>query len=129
MHCPKCDNQMSDLGQAGFKAFKCEGCSGIWFRDGGHEVARKMEDAAKIDQPETNAAAAYNPMRRINCPECQQPLIRMTDSAQLHIQFEACADCNGVFFDSGEFKDFTEFTFVEQVKQVVDTLKTNIKSL
>ena len=127
MLCPKCDNPMQDLEQQDFKAFKCDGCSGIWFRDGGHEIARHLDDAGEIDQPDSNAAAAYNPLRQINCPECRQRLIKMTDSTQLHIQFEACPDCNGVFFDSGEFRDFTEFTLVEKIKQVMDTLRTNLK--
>lgn len=126
MQCPKCDNAMFDISEVEFVAQKCEGCGGIWFQDGSHEVAKSIEGIEKIDSLNTNAAAAYNAKRDIDCPECAQPLFKMTDATQLHIQFEACFDCNGVFFDAGEFADFSEFTFMERVKQTIETLKSNL---
>ena len=127
MDCPKCNNSMNEISGPSFSAMKCGACSGIWFQDGGHEKAKALEESVKIDETETNAAAVYNPERDINCPECKQKMMKMTDSAQLHIQFEACPDCNGVFFDSGEFKDFSEFTFIEKIEQVIETVRTNLK--
>jgi Zn-finger nucleic acid-binding protein len=127
MNCPKCQNEMMELNEASFSAAKCSGCSGIWFRDGGHEVAKSIKGISSIDEVDTNAAAVYNQVRNVQCPECQQPLIKMVDSTQLHIEFESCADGCGIFFDAGEFKDFTEFTFMERVGQTIETIKTNLK--
>lgn len=127
MNCPKCKNEMVELNQVSFSAAKCLGCSGIWFRDGGHQVAKAIEGISSIDAVETNAAKVYGQVRNASCPECQQPLIKMVDSEQMHIQLESCADGCGVFFDSGEFKDFTEFTFIERVKQTVETIMSNLK--
>jgi Zn-finger nucleic acid-binding protein len=76
---------------------------------------------------ELNAAAVYNHVRNVECPECQQPLIKLADSTQLHIEFASCADGCGIFFDAGEFRDFTEFTFMEKVAQTIETIKTNLK--
>lgn len=128
MNCPKCKSEMSSLEGDGFSALKCGGCHGIWFRDGSHELAKSIRGIAAIDEEETNSASAYNSVRDINCPECQKPMLKMVDRTQLHIELEACTYCNGVFFDAGEFKDYTEFTLLERAKQAVETLKYNMTS-
>ena len=128
MDCPKCHNTMTEIDDAAFSAMKCTGCNGIWFKDGSHEVAKSIEGASAIDTSETNSAAAYNALRDIDCPECQQKMIKMTDRTQLHIEFEACRYCNGVFFDAGEFQDYSDFTVKERIKQAIDTLKANLST-
>lgn len=127
MKCPKCQNELNELNQVAFSAAKCPACSGIWFRDGSHALAKNIEGAVAIDEPDTNAAAAYDSVRDIQCPECRQPLIKMADSTQLHIKYEACADGCGAFFDAGEFKDLSEFTVMERISQTIETIKTNLK--
>ena len=129
MDCPKCNNRMEAINDPAFSALKCPGCGGIWFRDGSHEIARTIEGAAAIDESDTHSAAAYNEVRDIDCPECKKKMIKMADRSQLHIQFEACSYCHGVFFDAGEFKDLTEFSFAERVKQAIETFKQNIQNI
>lgn len=128
MECPKCNSSMNEIKDTAFSALKCSGCNGIWFRDGSHELAGSIKGSAAIDESQTNAAAAYNSVRDIDCPECAKRMIKMVDRSQLHIEFEACTYCNGVFFDAGEFKDFTEFSFIERVKQAIDTFKSNVRT-
>lgn len=127
MDCPKCRCVMNKVESSSFSVMKCSGCSGLWFRDGNHELAKEEKGAKKIDCDDTNAQSVYNEVRDINCPECKQRMIKMVDSAQLHIKFEACSPCRGVFFDAGEFKDYTEFTLVERVTQAVSILRSNLK--
>lgn len=129
MECPKCHSEMAQVGEQQHAALKCAGCGGMWFRNGAHELAKNSEVARDIDA-ETDAATAsrMNSVRDIDCPDCAQRMIKMVDRQQLHIQYEACPDCNSVVFDSGEFQDYTDFTFLERVAQVIDTVKTNLKS-
>ena len=119
---------MEKVNSEEFSALKCVGCSGIWFQDGSHELAKSIEGVSNIDKNTTNSQAAYNEMRDIDCPECSKKMIKMIDRGQYHIQFEACTYCNGVYFDAGEFKDLTEFTLMERIKQAVQTLKSNINA-
>ncbi|MRI32909.1 hypothetical protein EOPP23_07915 [Endozoicomonas sp. OPT23] len=126
MDCPKCQNLMNDISEPEFSALRCGGCNGIWFKDGSHEIARKLAEIPSLDSGNTNAASAYNEHRDIDCPECSKKMTPMTDRVQLHIQYEACTYCDGVFFDAGEFSDLTEFTLTQRVKQAVETLKLNL---
>ncbi|PCK09261.1 MAG: hypothetical protein COA42_05150 [Alteromonadaceae bacterium] len=126
MICPKCKCQMNAIETDSFSALKCSGCAGIWFRDGSHELAKTIKGVREIDSNSDEAKATYNELRDIECPECHKKTTKMVDRTQLHIEFEACTYCKGVFFDSGEFKDLTEFTFVERIKQAVTTLKSNL---
>ncbi|MFT5482382.1 MAG: Zn-finger nucleic acid-binding protein [Halieaceae bacterium] len=128
MICPKCNCEMKEIEAKLFSALKCTGCAGIWFRDGSHELARSIADAGDIDSNPDQENAGYNDIRDIDCPECHKKTIKMIDRAQLHIEFEACTYCRGVFFDCGEFKDLTEFTFAERIKQAISTLKSNLNT-
>lgn len=129
MQCPKCNGSMSQISGVDFiLANKCENCAGLWFPQSGHEEAKKIKNAAAIDTVDTNASKAYNPLNKINCPECSQKMIRMVDKDQFHIEYESCPSCYGAFFDAGEFADLTEHTALEKVKQLFDTLKSNIKN-
>lgn len=117
-------NQITDVDF--IVADKCENCSGLWFPSAGHEAAKKIDGAEAIDNTETNAASAYNPVKEIQCPECDDLMISMIDKDQFHIQFESCPSCYGAFFDAGEFSDLTQHTALEKVKQLFDTIKSNL---
>lgn len=116
---------MNEIENPSFNAQKCSSCAGIWFKDGSHQVAKLIKGIDKIDSPKPNSDVAYNDVRDIDCPECSQKMFKMVDSSQLHIQFEACADCDGVFFDAGEITDLSNFSILEQIKQAVETFRTN----
>lgn len=126
MICPKCESEMKDLETDAFSAMKCTGCAGIWFRGGSHELAKTLEGAANFDSAADSGNESLNEIRDIDCPECRQKMIKMIDREQLHIEFEACTYCNGVFFDAGEFKDLTEFSLLERLKLAVSTVRSNI---
>jgi len=128
MHCPKCASQMNKIDDFRFSAEKCSGCNGIWFRDSSHEIAKSLAAAKSIDESNTNAAAAYNLVRDIDCPECKKPMLKMVDRTQQHIELESCHYCDGVFFDAGEFADLTEFTLLERVKKAINAFKSNINA-
>ncbi|MBX2847455.1 MAG: zf-TFIIB domain-containing protein [Acidiferrobacterales bacterium] len=128
MECPKCHNRMNELQDTSFSAAKCTSCNGIWFRDGSHEVAKKLTTAKKIDETNTHSASTYNLVRDFDCPECDSTMIKMVDPTQMNIDLESCSSCFGVYFDAGEFKDFSEFTLLERVNRAIDTFKTNLKS-
>jgi len=126
MICPKCESEMKELETDAFSAMKCAGCEGIWFRGGSHEWARNIEGAANFDSDSGPDQEALNEIRDIECPECRQKMIKMIDREQLHIEFEACTYCNGVFFDAGEFRDLTDFSLFERLKQAMSTARSNL---
>lgn len=43
-------------------------------------------------------------------------MIDMVVAGQPHIAYESCGLCHGVFFDAGEFRDFSGETFDERLR-------------
>lgn len=130
MDCPKCQSQMNEVEGFSFSATKCSGCSGIWFREANHEIAKKLVNSKDIDTSSAQHNTDYNLIRDFDCPEsdCQSTMIKMVDSSQMDIELESCSSCYGVFFDAGEFSDFSELTLLERVTRAIDTFKTNLSS-
>lgn len=127
MNCPKCQNSFIEIKNDSFSAMKCEGCSGLWLDSKAIEIVKKSNDGALVDDANEHAAAVYNDVTKIQCPECDQTMIKMVDKDQLHVEYEACANCDSVFFDSSEFKDLADFTLLEKVKQTFETVVSNLK--
>lgn len=126
MNCPKCNSSMNLLPHLPYSAQKCSNCHGLWFKGGEKDVVAALKDAECLDSPETNIAANYNSQRDIDCPACQTKMIKMADKSQLHIKFESCPSCRGIFFDAGELTDLSEHTLVEKLKQAAKNLKRNL---
>lgn len=127
MQCPKCKDSMKEISGFSFPALKCNGCHGIWFKNGSHETARTVQGVSAIDPTKSNMQSHYRKIRDISCPECNKKMIKMVDKDQHHIEIESCPYCRGVFFDAGEFRDFVQHSFLERVKQAIKTLKYNLK--
>jgi uncharacterized protein len=119
LHCPKCAAAMEQVSFGGTTVDRCVSCKGIWFDASEHERLKSVEGAGEIDSPPP-ARAAGNPVGpppgKILCPVCHTPMIQMTDHEQPHIKYESCTVCYGVFFDAGEFRDYTEVTIAESVR-------------
>ncbi|MBZ0173171.1 MAG: zf-TFIIB domain-containing protein, partial [Phycisphaerales bacterium] len=49
------------------------------------------------------------------CPRDNTPLTQVRDPKQPHVQYDLCPHCGGVFFDTGELADLTEFTLRERI--------------
>lgn len=126
MKCPKCSNEMSEISNEAFTANRCESCGGLWFTEENLSKALKTANSEEIDLSDLNSAATYNEVRDIDCPTCNQKMIKMVDKDQFHIKYELCPSCRGIFLDSGEFKDLKEHTIIERLSQSFKTLKTNM---
>ena len=126
MICPKCQSHMKAMPALPIAAHKCEGCSGLWFKDGHIAVDQAIEYAEIFDTEATKKDDFFNQVRDIDCPECAKPMSKMTDKTQFHIKYEMCADCRGIFLDEGELLDLSEFTLTERMQQAIATYKSNI---
>lgn len=124
MQCPKCHNAMHQLSDLEFSAQQCSSCHGVWVDDADVDLAKQ---AQAINEPQVPDSSSNNERRKIDCPKCAIPMMAMIHRTQFHIEYEACADCRGAYFDAGELSDLKDFTLVEQLTQVWDTLKTNLK--
>ena len=121
MNCPKCDSPFEHIRIRDVACDRCTTCRGLWFDMLEKEDLLAMEGSDSIDIGKPQEL--YSSMRHINCPVCQMPMIPMVDKDQFHIQYEACGNCFGTFFDAGEFRDLKDYTVVERLQNMVSTLR------
>jgi len=96
---------------------RCTQCKGLWFDMLEQEDLRTLKGSGQIDTGDAAVGQEMNQKRVEKCPACQNRMIRLKDAQQPHIQYESCSICYGVFFDAGEFKDFTEDSVLESLKR------------
>ncbi|MFS1702092.1 zf-TFIIB domain-containing protein [Alteromonas sp. AMM-1] len=117
LFCPKCHGKFDHVQTPMGVIERCRSCGGLWFdvlEHADHKVIAKA-----IDTGDKELGALYNDTRDIHCPVCVNTrMLKMTDSAQTHIQFESCPGCHGRFYDAGEFADFAQLTISDVLKRV-----------
>jgi len=116
MQCPKCRTEMKENDYKGVKYDQCKGCGGLWFGALEAEELSEIKGAASLDTGDVKTGKEMNQHRKINCPVCSVAMSKDRDVLQPHIELETCNVCKGMFFDAGEFKDFSQETFMDGVK-------------
>jgi Zn-finger nucleic acid-binding protein len=113
MNCPKCDNDMETVVCEEIEVDRCVNCRGIWFDMLEAEHLKRIEGSEAIDVGDPTLGKSLNEIDRIQCPKCNEPMLRMVDRTQPHIWYESCPLCYGLYFDAGEFADFKEETILD----------------
>ena len=119
MRCPKCRSDMLQIDVQGTEVDRCSECNGLWFDAGEIEALRNKEAAAIIDTGSARQGREYNLVDDYRCPRCGGEMCRTADEQQRHIWYETCAECNGSFFDAGEFLDLSQLTVSDFFKRWV----------
>ena len=118
MNCPKCNAAMEKVTFESVEVDRCTACKGIWFDFQEQKQLKGIKGSSDIDVGEAAAGKQMNEVGKINCPRDSTLLTRMVDLKQPHISYEACPHCYGVFFDAGEFKDYSQKTLVESIRDL-----------
>jgi Zn-finger nucleic acid-binding protein len=106
MECPKCrTGEMEPIVFEGVEVNRCPNCGGLWF-DTGEAESLKLASAAAIDTGDALASIEYDSIENVACPRGHGQMETVVNPAMLHIYFEACPVCHGVWFDAGEFTDY-----------------------
>jgi uncharacterized protein len=114
LNCPKCKHVMHKLVLDAGQTHRCEHCMGLWMAIGAHE---QLEDAAEaLDIGNAELGENFNQIDDIQCPVCEQAMIKMVDAKQPHIWFESCQSCYGRFYDAGEYRDLAKYEFSDFLK-------------
>ena len=119
MRCPKCRADMDLVFINGTDVDRCKHCFGIWFDDGEMEALCNEEAASALDIGEADLGRKFNTVENYVCPRCAGEMEKKADPEQQHIWYESCADCNGSFFDAGEFRDLAEHSISDFFKRLV----------
>lgn len=118
MKCPKCQAEMKKIELEGVEVDRCTGCYGIWFDFQEQQQLKAAPGAQRIDSGDAAVGEKMNLIDIINCPRDGSRLTRMVDRQQPHLWYEACPVCYGVFFDAGEFRDYSTRTLIESIRDL-----------
>lgn len=117
IECPKCRGRMTRLTTGDLSVDRCGACGGLWLDALELErVIAAAGQAEKIDKGPTTVSDRMDGRRQIACPRDKSPLIAMSDPRQLHVRYEKCTVCGGVFLDGGELQDLAEFNLLERLR-------------
>lgn len=117
IRCPKCRADMEQIEIDGTVIDRCRKCAGIWFDAGEVEVLRNRAAAEAVDTGDAKTGRGYDAINQYRCPRCGGEMAAMSDAQQRHIRFETCVDCDGSFFDAGEFRDLASLTVSDFFKR------------
>lgn len=116
--CPKCAGRMDRVWRRSILIDRCAQCGGMWLDSNETEWLKAEAGSEDVDSGDPKIGEIQNRKGLISCPVCQTPMIRMVDAGQPHIWYEKCANCFGVYFDAGEFKDLKEETLDDFIKTI-----------
>jgi len=117
IQCPKCSAPMRTMHVEETAIDRCTSCEGLWFDALEDSDLRAKESIDLLDPPGASPAPGRNEQRRVDCPRCHSPMIRMLDRRTRSIWYESCPVCFGKFFDAGEFRAIQPRTLKDVFRQ------------
>jgi Zn-finger nucleic acid-binding protein len=121
MQCPKCPGTL-EARTYGRKitVHRCSECGGLWCKpEPLLEMKREWMSEAVLDSGDPKLGKALNQIDEIRCPEDGTLMEKTADERQIHIWYESCPTCDGMFFDAGEFTDLKYDTLMDRVRGFV----------
>ena len=117
IQCPKCRAPMKTMHVEQTQIDRCTSCEGLWFDALEENDVHTKESVDLLDPPRVETAIGRNEPRRVDCPRCHTPMIRMLDRRTRAVWYESCPICFGKFFDAGEFRAIQPRTLMDALRE------------
>jgi uncharacterized protein len=118
MQCPKCPGTLEPktYGRK-ITVRRCNDCGGLWCKpEVLVEMRREWMADAVLDAGDPRRGREQNKIENIDCPECGIAMDRTSDPRQIHIWYETCGQCGGMYLDAGEFTDLKYDTLMDRLR-------------
>lgn len=115
LDCPKCSSDMQSVTFDGITVDRCTQCQGIWFDALELEAILERRPGRAIDLGDPNVEAKLNAMKRVPCPHCTGPMVRLVSDRHPEVKYEQCAVCGGAYLDAGELRVLEKRSIVEML--------------
>lgn len=121
MQCPKCPGTLEEKTYGrNITVHRCTDCGGLWCKpDVLLEMKKEWMSEAVLDSGDPKLGEALDQLDDIKCPEDGTLMEKVADERQIHIWYESCPTCDGMFFDAGEFTDLKYDTLMDRVRGFV----------
>lgn len=108
LDCPKCGGSLTPVTYQGVEIDRCQQCGGMWFDSLEAETLKRLSGSEVLDKGNIASTSSQGDRHEseIVCPRCQEPMMGMLDIDKYSIWYEKCLNCEGVWLDAGEFKQF-----------------------
>jgi Zn-finger nucleic acid-binding protein len=107
--CPKCRGELEAIIYEGIEVDRCCQCTGIWFDSSEADNLKNIKGSENIDIGKINEETQKESLdTQIPCPHCDVSMMKMLDIDKHPIWYETCPQCQGIWFDAGEFKKFKD---------------------
>lgn len=106
MKCPACANQLTEVTASDVQVDVCDGgCGGIWFDNFEFKKFDEPHEQLGNELLEIKRApnVAVDHSEKRNCPKCENiTMIRHFFSVKKEVELDECANCGGIWLDTGE---------------------------
>lgn len=116
MRCPKCRGHFETVVYRNIQVERCTTCQGLWFDQFERRLLRDRKGSELVDTGAKDRGKQFNEITQIRCPVDGSAMNHLNVPDQPHIGYERCPQCQGAFFDAGEFSDYKSFTLVEYLR-------------
>ena len=124
MDCPKCKGSLEPQNLESVIAHRCTDCAGLWFNADDLETLQNIwMSEAILDTGDPRIGHKLNKVTTGQCPFGHGLMDHVQDEDQIHIGYEICPVCHGVFLDAGEFTDLKHTTPLDTIRDLIVRLK------
>ena len=107
LNCPKCNGHLEVVIHRGVEIDRCRKCMGMWFDRLEAETLKQIAGSETLDIGNGETTTQSNRVKEdIKCPRCHKSMLQMLDIDRHSIWYEKCLECEGVWLDAGEFRQF-----------------------
>ena len=109
LDCPKCAGTMEEIRIGNVEVDRCVLCRGIWFDANECAKLKAIPSGNSVDDGSSFIGSMKDSKQGVDCPICHVRMVTIEAPSSVRdgLLLERCPKCNGMFFDAGEFRDFS----------------------
>ena len=94
---------------------RCEDCGGMWLDlNEIHRVLAIKGEAKRIELATEPKARPGSGRQTRLCPRDGGHMVTLSNLPQVHVEYEQCPICGGIYLDRGELNDLNSYTVLER---------------
>lgn len=119
LRCPVDGKTMTKVQVGTFAVDRCDDCGGMWLDlNEIHRVLAIKGESKRIELTEPSKARPGSGRQARLCPRDGGHMITLSNLPQVHVEYEQCPICGGIYLDRGELNDLNSYTVLERMRNL-----------